>query len=436
MKSGPRSIGPALAAATCALLGSRSAAAEEPRDEDRWSIDTALLYYGEDDDRVQDVSLNALARRDFGDERFLDLNLTIDTLTGASPSGATSLETPQTFTSPSGRAIYTTPGNAVPLDDTFLDTRYAASASWSQPLARLYRASAGVGFSSEYDYMHLGVNGSIARDFDNRNTTLSAAIAWSQDEIDPVGGIPRPLSAMLDIGDLSNRTGSDSKSVVDVVLGVTQVISRTTVLRVNYSFSDSSGYLNDPYKFLSLVDPVTGQTLSRVPAPGQTGPGGVYLFESRPDSRTKHGLYVQAKKWLDGKTLDLSYRFMTDDWGIDSHTLEGRLRWPVSGSSYLEPHLRYYTQTAADFYRLSIPDDGALPAFATADYRMGEFDAITLGLKFGHVLPSGNEWGVRLEYYQHANDLASSQLIGDQRNREQVLDLNAVIAQFSYRFSF
>jgi len=28
-------------------------------------------------------------------------------------------------------------------------------------------------------------------------------------------------------------------------------------LRLNYSYSDSSGYLTDPYKILSVVDPVT-----------------------------------------------------------------------------------------------------------------------------------------------------------------------------------
>ena len=96
--------------------------------------------------------------------------------------------------------MYTTPAGEVPLDDTFLDTRFALNASWTQPLARLYTFSAGLGFSTEYDYTHLGANLAARRDFNKRNTTVSAGLAWSQDDIDPVGGAPVPLSQMLDVG--------------------------------------------------------------------------------------------------------------------------------------------------------------------------------------------------------------------------------------------
>ena len=65
---------------------------------------------------------------------------------------------------------------------------------------------------------------------------------------------------MRDVGDDSETSsgGSDSKDVLDLLLGVTQVLWRVDILRVNYSYSDSSGYLTDPYKILSVVDPVTG----------------------------------------------------------------------------------------------------------------------------------------------------------------------------------
>lgn len=171
----------ALAAATCALLGSAvttPVAAQEEGSGSGWSFDSTLLYYGESDDRVRDISAAVAALRDFGDERKLSATLTADTLTGASASGAIALNRPQTFTSPSGRAVYTTAAGDVPLDDTFLDTRFALNASWTQPLARLYTFSAGVGFSTEYDYTHLGANLALARDFNKRNTTLSAGVAW------------------------------------------------------------------------------------------------------------------------------------------------------------------------------------------------------------------------------------------------------------------
>jgi hypothetical protein len=423
----------ALAAATCALLGSTVATPVRAQEESgQWSLDSTLLYYGESDDRVQDISAAVSAQRDFGDDRKLSATLTADTLTGASASGAIALGRPQTFTSPSGRAVYTTNAGDVPLDDTFLDTRFALNASWTQPLARLYTLSAGLGFSTEYDYTHLGANLSLARDFNKRNTTLSAGVAWSQDDIDPVGGRPIPLSQMLDVGDGSNKIGgSEGKDVLDLLLGFTQVLNRTTVLRVNYSYSDSSGYLNDPYKLLSVVDPLTGDTLTRVPA-GQ-GPDGIYLFESRPDTRTKQSLYAEVKHSFGTPVMHFTYRFMTDDWGIDSNTAEVRLRWPL-GDGYIEPQLRYYTQSAADFYHASLVSGTALPRYASADFRLGEFDATTVGVKYGHGTASGNEWSIRAEYYQQSGSVPREQIVGNQANREQYPDLSAVIVQFGYRF--
>lgn len=423
----------ALAAATCALLG--SAAPATAADTERWSIDSGLLYYGESDGRVQDVSAAISAQRDFDDDRKLGLSLTADTLTGASASGAIALDRPQTFTSPSGKAVYSTPAGETALDDTFKDTRFALNASWSQPLARLYTVSGGLGFSTEYDYTHLGANASLARDFNKRNTTLSFGVAWSQDDIDPVGGAPVPLAQMRDVGDLQSKRGSDSKDVLDVLLGLTQVLGRNTVLRLNYSYSDSSGYLNDPYKILSVVDPLTGDTIARVPAGGQ-GPNGVYRYESRPDSRVKQGIYAEMKHAFGAPVLQLSYRFMTDDWGIDSNTLETKLRWPLGADNFIEPQLRYYTQSEADFYRSSLVDGQPLPEFASADFRLGNFDAVTVGVKFGHRTPSGNEWSTRLEYYQQSGDVPREQIIGNQAGREQYPDLSAVIVQFGYRFGF
>jgi len=433
-------IGAALAAATCSLLGTAAPGVSVAADaEPQWDIESAFLYYGESDDRVKDLSLSAHATRDFGDERTLGLDLSVDSLTGASPSGAIATDGVQTFTSPSGRKTYSTPAGEIPLDESFLDTRFALNGSWSQPLARLYRVSAGLGFSSEYDYQHIGANFGLTRDFNQRNTTLSAALAYGQDTVKPVGGLPLPLTQMGDAVDdamsPANRGDSnDTKDVLDVLLGVTQVLGRHTVLRVNLSYSDSSGYLTDPYKLLSVVDPVTGDLIGRTPATGASGPTGVYLYESRPDSRRKEGLYAEMRHDFSGKVLQVGYRYSTDDWEVDSHTLESRLRLPFGSSSYLEPHVRYYQQTAASFYRYSLANVTPLPDFASADARLSEMDALTFGLKYGHVTAGGNEWNARLEFYRQTAKAPNDVLIGNQIGNTQMPDFDAVILQFGYHF--
>lgn len=427
-------ISATLATATCALLGTSPAAPVCAQEIDRWDFDTSLLYYGEDNSRVQDASIGVLAIRDFLDDRSLTLGLTVDALTGATPSGAINQPVAQTFTRPSGKSVYTTPANELPLDDTFLDTRVALTANWQQPLGRMYSFNVGASASKEYDYTHVGFNARLARDFNQRNTTLSAGIALARDDIDAVGGAPSPLSPMLDVGDLSNRMDTESKDVVDLVLGVTQVIGRNTVMQFNYSYSDSSGYLTDPYKIISVVDGSTGDIVPRAPTPGVDGPSHQFLFEGRPDERIKQSFYGQVKHYISGKVLDASYRYMTDDWDIESHTLDLRLRWPLGSERYLEPHLRYYTQTEADFYTVSLVDGQVLPAYASSDYRLGNFDGITAGVKYGWKTGHGHDLSIRLELYQQRGSIPANLLIGNQAGNVTYPDLDAVIAQFSYRF--
>ncbi len=427
-------ISATLATATCALLGGTVSQAVQAQEEPAWDFNTSLLYYGEDGDRVQDLSISVLARRTFYDDRALTMGLTIDSLTGATPHGGIKQSTAQTFTRPSGNDVFTVPANTLPLDDTFIDTRVAVTANWQQPLGRLYAVNLGASASKEYDYLHLGVNAKISRDFNKRNTTVSAGLALAFDSIDAVDGVPMPLSSMADVDDLSNRLGKQDKDIVDLVLGVTQVISRNLVVQANYSFSDSSGYLNDPYKIVSVVDGTSGDVVPRTPPQGVLGPSHEYIYESRPDKRTKHSLYGQAKYYMSGKVLDVSYRYMTDDWGIDSHTVDLRYRWPIDDSRYLEPHLRFYTQTEASFYAVGVVDGSPLPANVTHDYRLGNFDAITAGLKYGWETKSGNEMSVRLELYQQRGSISADKLIGNQVGMVQYPDLDAVILQYSYRF--
>jgi hypothetical protein len=432
-----------LAAATCTLLGSALPEPVQAQEEPGWSFDTALLYYGEDEDRVQDLSLSAIATRTLLDDRSLTLGMTVDTLTGASPNGALPQAFVQTFTQPSGKRTFTTDANELPIDDTFRDTRVAVTANWQQPLGRLYQLNVGASASNEYDYTHLGLNARIARDFNQRNTTLSAGLAIARDDISPVGGTPDPLAPMR----LADRDdddgegeggglgrGSESKDVLDVVFGVTQVLSRDLIVQANYSYSDSSGYLNDPYKVLSVVDGVTGIVVPFTLPPGIAGPSHLYRYENRPGDRSKHSLYTRAKYYMGGKVLDASYRYMTDDWEIDSHTLDLRYRWPLGERSYIEPHFRYYTQTAAEFYSLDLIDGEPLPEYTSADYRLGDFDAITAGLKYGWSTRGGNDFSGRLELYRETSNLSASDLIGAQVDQDNVPDLNAVILQVGYRF--
>jgi hypothetical protein len=425
-----REIGTPLAAATCALLGHAVPAEVHAQELMPWDIDTSMLIYSESDGRVKDTSLNLRARKEMREEKFLNLSLAIDSLTGASPSGATPAGVVQTFTTPSGNSQYTVAPGAQALDTSFLDTRTAITANWEMPISRLALLSVGASLSDEYDYTHTGINANIARDFNNRNTTLSFGLALASDTIDPVGGSPVPLSAMLGLGNAGNKRADESKDVTDLLVGLTQVVNRHTIVQINYSLSQADGYQTDPYKVLSVVDPVTGN-----PVLGPAGSGLYrYLYESRPDAREKQSVFALLKRDFNGDVLETSYRYMTDDWGVDSHTLELRYRWTFGSERYLQPHVRFYQQTAADFYRTVLLDGAPLPAFASADHRLGEFDGFTVGFKYGQATTRGGEWWARVEYYTQTGNASPGSAVGALAAFDLYPDLNALIAQFNYKF--
>ena len=414
-------IGGALATATCALLG--SPVIHAGNNDAGWKVDTALLSYQEKD-RVNALEGAVKAQKYFSGDRILNLNFVLDALTGASPNGAAPSDQPQTFTRPSGNGSYVTPAGEIPLDDTFRDTRVQLGASWDAPINRLMRYNVGFNLSHEFDYDSFAVSGGLSHDFNKKNTTLSLGGAFAFDTLTPKGGIPTPFAEMKPAGETQNRDGdSDTKQTIDLVLGLTQVISARTLMQFNVGLSQASGYLNDPFKIVSLVDDVNGRPTS-------------YIYESRPDSRIKTSLYWNTKHHLVwGDTLDLSYRYMTDDWQIDSHTVDFRYRWNISNNWYLQPHVRWYHQSAAEFYRHSLVNT-ASPEYVSADYRLAEFDAYTLGAKAGYAINRSSEVNLRFESYQQKGDTHPDDAIGVQKNYDMFPDLDAIIVQLGYRIKF
>jgi hypothetical protein len=421
----------ALTLATSALLGSTPAgAAPIPSDtstEESWSFDSAFLYYSEAD-RVSAAEAIFNAKKAYSDDSILNVKLTVDALTGASANGAVAQPNVQTFTRPSGKGEYDIKAGDTPLDDTFHDTRVQLNAQWTQALAQNYTGSVGTHISKEYDYLSLGINGNIAYDFNKKNSTISFGLSHFQDTFEPEGGIPKSFSSLPSAyheGDKSehdaSRQGSDDdKTTSDVMVGFTQVINRRMVTQFNYSYSFVDGYLTDPFKVLSLVD--------------RNGIAQDYLYENRPDERIKQSVFAQTKYHFDETILDVSYRYMWDDWKIDSHTLDTRFYIPLSDGSYLEPHLRFYQQTAAEFYQPFLMQGEAVPEFASADYRIGEMTAYTLGLKYGLKLSDGNDLSFRLEYYRQDPESAGHKAPGVLAEMELYGSIDAIIAQVSYSF--
>ncbi len=147
----------------------------------------------------------------------------------------------------------------------------------------------------------------------------------------------------------------------------------------------------------------------------------------------KQSLFGLLKHDLGGHVLEASYRYMTDDWGIDSQTVDLHVRFAMGAGRYLQPHLRYYTQSAADFYRTVLFDGEPLPEFASADYRLAAFDGVTLGFKYGWPGKLG-DWSLRASYYQAVGQPSAGSDVGVLRDLDLDPNMKAIIAQFSFKF--
>jgi hypothetical protein len=403
-----------LSAATCSLLGTAVQAA------DQWDVDSAVLLYSETD-RVTAIEPVISAKKDLGDDETITGKLVLDNLTGSSANGAVPSTLPQTFTGPSGEGTYTAAANETPLDETFRDTRASLSLNWDKPVNRNNRRNLGINLSMEHDFTSFGGNALWSHEMNQKNTTLTGGISLELDSIKPVGATPVALSDI----DLRQRgSSSESREVVDALFGVTQIIDKSSLFQVNYSISVGSGYMTDPYKILSVVDASTGE-------PDH------YLYENRPDSRTRQSVYGKYKKQLDNKDIvTASYRFMTDDWGVNSHTIDFTYRYKMDSGFFIQPHLRFYQQTEADFYRYFLVNGDPTPEFASADYRLGELTTTTVGVKFGKTIDDKHVWSVRLEMYQQSGNSSPSEAFGQLTNQDLFPDVNSVIAQVNYSFKF
>ena len=404
-----------LGAAVLSLLGAMHGLALAQATDNATSVDGAVMHYKESGGRVSTTEAVVHAKETLNDGETLGLKLTFDTLSGGSPNGALPSKQVQTFARPSGKSLstsavvtpvqtyttasgrvassgggsstsgpYTVAPGALPLDTSFRDQRIAASLDWSLPIDSLTNLAVGGSFSHETDFLSLSTSATLSRDFNNKNTTLSAGVNLETDSIKPIGGAPVPLSTYSDF----LKEGNKRKQVGDVLLGVSQVINRRWIMQLNWSTDKSSGYQNDPYKVVSALN-----------ADGSVKD---YIYENRPDKRTRNSLYWGNKFALDHDTIDFSLRHMSDDWGIKSDTAEVRYRFAVSDSIYLEPQARYYKQSAADFFHFYLLDGAPYVPYASADPRLAKFHAQTFGLKFGMQLDKDSEISLRLQSYKQS----------------------------------
>jgi hypothetical protein len=427
-----------LSAAACMLLASGMPAAAGTDSGSSSQLDLSTLLYAEKH-RTNVVEPAVRLTRTFADGQSLAAQFEFDAVTGASPSGGSPSLTVQTVSGASG-SVRTVAAGQIPTR-SYADKRYAADLEWQKPFLRSFVSTLGGHFSRERDYQSAGVSGKLSLDVLQRRTTFTLGGALDRDRVFPDGGIPVGLTDANaptptsgdDGGEGGEREGGEdgagardgrSKGVASAMAGISQVVNRRWLLGVNATRTLERGYLTEPYKVVSVVDPATGEPTA-------------LLTEKRPDRRTRTSILGSSVYHLTEDVLYVSYRYYWDDWRVRSHTIDFKYRRELGGDKYLEPHLRFYSQGAADFFRYSLVGGTPLPRYATADSRLGDLRSLTAGATVGFHLPgSTGEWTVRAEYIAQLGRGHPADAVGIQRDFDLAprVDIGSLLIGYSVGF--
>ncbi len=417
-----KSIKAVLSSACCCLLGSSVNAETKP-----WYVDLGAMNYIEAD-RNTGIQFMANARRQLEDEDAISLQLEFDVITGATPNGASASNVPQSFTMASGIGSYQVAANELPADDTHMDTRMAFSLLYESVLNNHLQLNYTSHISMEFDYLSFGGGIEFLQDFYQHNTTLTGGVNFEYNRVHPVGGLPIGFASMQPPGTLQPKGGSSTtRRQSGYHIGLNQVINENALMQIKYAWANASGYLTDPYKILSIVENLNS---------AQTGSTLDYVYEHRPGQREIQNIFFAFKQYVRGDVADISYRYYWDEWDINSHTLDMKYRYQINNQYYLQPHFRFYEQTAASFYRHSLTNSGALPDYASADFRLAAFNAYTFGFRYGKSLADGREHSIGIEYYTQRGESYPDSAVGLQKQQDLFPTLNTLIITWNYSYSW
>ncbi len=335
MKSNPsRSL---IALSTSALALPGIAQADAPPTESTLSY--KISNYQEDDLTRAQVPFGELGRYDIDVHQFqyvsplgIDFALFIDAnhedMSGASPWFSTANAAGEPVINMSGAS-----GITDARSELSIGTRYYSQNG---------NFGGAVGYSEENDYRATYVNLSGSRNFNNDLTTVTLGFSHSADDIFPTDA------------ELFNRVRNEDKRATSAAVSLSQVINRVTTFQTALSITEQSGFLSDPYK----------------------------LQDARPDNKTQIAFSNSLRYFFieaDG-ALQANYRYYHDDFGISSHTLD--LSWfqNINRSFQVAPMLRYYSQSAADFYTNIDDFTKPLTEPQSSDYRLSAFGAFSGGI--------------------------------------------------------
>jgi hypothetical protein len=306
---------------------------------------------GSEELTVEQPQLEVIAHQ--GDRITHRLWVPLDIVTAASPDALDAVST----------ASRTNEAGAVELASTWQATRATA-------------ATLHGGFHLEEPYRSWDVGAAVAHSFADDNAVVVASINQYVDWLDT-----------FDLrGTRLTRTG---RSSTNLNLGVTQLLSPTTVAHLDYGVTLQNGTLGNTWNAVPLAT-------------------GTLDLERLPGFRQRHAFVGRLAQWLPWRgALHLYYRFYVDDWGVLAHSAEAELYQRVGPWLWLRATYRVHQQSGVSFFTTAASPTAAL---RSADSDLAPFVAQTFGGAVGvdlRMIPKLRALSADVSYdrYVRTNDL-------------------------------
>ena len=380
-----------LSLAAAAIITAMSAQAED-------YVSVQYLQYDENENRTSVSAPSIMINKDFGTDYTLNVSFVSDAVSGASQTyyvkndGSSGASTDTN----SGASAFSR-GKGIDADKVeygnveYDENRLAGSALLTTRFKNRDELTIGLSRSNESDfysseasaeYMHwLG---------SSKNKSISVGLSYQANEIlkqcDPDGA-----------DGCSGASEAMDATAINAQVSYFQNIDSKSYAKASLFFSNDDGYLTNPY--LNVVrNYVEGGTADVV-------------NENRPDTKIAYGIALKyANAVTDNISLHLGYRYYSDDWGIDSHTIDTDVFYEFNSDWLFKVGLRSYIQSEADFYN-GDKDFFTNEIYASSDQRLSSFDALTYKANVDYKISKDLSINFGAHFYDQSTNLSATYFI-------------------------
>ena len=269
------------------------------------------------------------------------------------------------------------------------DYHFYPSMNWSmKDEKKKYTIGAGLSYSTEYDYVSKGANVSFTKNSADNNTEFSVRANVFLDNWQVI--LPSELRSGSVFGKRSPR------NTYNTSFTFSSVINKEFQVAVVFEPTYQTGLLATSFHRVFFSD-------------------GTGTYEKLPASRLKFPIGLRANYfWGDRTIIRSSYRYYTDDWGMQSHTFNVEVPYKITPFISISPYYRFNTQTAVKYfapYKVHLSSE----TFYTSDYDLSSLNSHFIGSGFRFTSATGilgieklNMIELRYGHYFRSNSLTAN----------------------------